>query len=210
MSAIYFYKGNEDKIAHSKTEQEQLEIIKSDLTKVFDTKSLSFLLGSGCSSFKVDTSDEEIGIPTMKTLAEEFFNSAYRDNSLSEEDIRFLKEDACINVDNEVYKFNLEKFLEAIQSLNFYATKTDFPEMPADKYEFIDKYLEIIIQKLPGILLKTKLFILQKCLNEKNKDKDSDLLKTYESFYRKLLYRNSNLPNQIFSQRIMISIQNKH
>lgn len=194
MSEIYFLKGNEDKLDKSKSEKEQLEIIKTELTKVFDTKSLSFLLGSGCSSLIDDSTDEEIGIPTMRPLAEEFFDPSKKGNSLSEEDINFLKTGICLDIDLDEYKFNLEKFLEAIQSLNFYASKTTFPERPADQVEVIDKYIGIINQRLPSILLKTKLFILEKCLNEKNREKDTELIATYESFYRKLLYRNSNLP----------------
>jgi hypothetical protein len=194
MSEIYFLKGSDDKLDKSKPENEQLEIIKNELTKVFDTKSLSFLIGSGCSSLKDESSNEDIGIPTMKPLAQEFFNSTDNINSLSVEEKKFLKEDCCINIDLDEYKFNLEKFLESIQSLNFYSSKTKFPERSKDTTEVIDKYIDIINQKLPGILLKTKLFILEKCLNEKNKEKDYNLIKIYESFYRKLLYRNSNLP----------------
>ena len=96
MSEIYFLKGNEERLDKSKSEIDQIEIIKTELTKVFDTKSLSFLLGSGCSSLLDESTNEEIGIPTMKPLAEEFFDSK-RGYSLSEEDVNFLKNELIIN-----------------------------------------------------------------------------------------------------------------
>lgn len=166
-----------------------MKTIKDDLSKVFDTKSLSFLLGSGCSSFY--NGKEEVGIPTMKPMANEFFDIHKRGFSLTEKEANYIKKDLCIDIDNNSFKNNIERFLETLHSFNFYLSKTEFiggittaphRKMDADK------------KKLPPIIKKARQFILQKCLNEVNKGKDNDLILLYESFYRKLLYRNPNLP----------------
>ena len=62
----YFYKGKEN-ILSKETDFEKIkEIIKKDLSKILDTRNLSFLIGSGCSL-------GENGISTMKELADNLF-----------------------------------------------------------------------------------------------------------------------------------------
>ena len=80
-SKIYFYKGNEEVLQKVKdksdeqTESELLKKIQDSFNKVLDGKNLSFLLGSGCSSYKIENADdkwEKIGIPTMASLVKGF------------------------------------------------------------------------------------------------------------------------------------------
>ncbi len=191
MSNMYFYKGAEN-ILKGTDENEELEIIKDDLSKAFDTKSLSFLLGSGCSSFYED--NEDIGIPTMKPMANEFFDTTKGNFSLTPEEVKYIKNDLCINIDNDDLKNNIERFLEILHSLNFYLSKTDFPVGTMLSTNRNYQHIDINRKRLPELIKKTRHFILQKCLNEIHIGKDEKLLFLYESFYRKLLYRNPNLP----------------
>ena len=46
------------------------KLIKAELSKVFDVKILSFLIGAGCSSFK--NGGQELGVPVMSNLAKRF------------------------------------------------------------------------------------------------------------------------------------------
>ena len=84
MSEIYFYKGMQNILDPDKNE-ESLKKIQEAFLKVLDNKNLSFLLGSGCSSYEIEkkvedsnTSNiqkEQIGIPTMAPMAQEFYES---------------------------------------------------------------------------------------------------------------------------------------
>ena len=69
---IYFLKGSENKLAKHENESDAIKEIREEITKIFDSKNLSFLLGSGCSSF-LNTDSQEVGIPTMKLLCTEFY-----------------------------------------------------------------------------------------------------------------------------------------
>lgn len=81
---IYFYKGNKNSLANIKgnadaevgeTEGQadlkaKTKKIQESFIKVVENKNLSFLLGSGCSSYKVEAEGyNEIGIPVMAPLA---------------------------------------------------------------------------------------------------------------------------------------------
>lgn len=191
MASIYFYKGKEN-VVDNKDQEKDLETIRKDLSKVLDTKSLSFLLGSGCSSFYDGGID--VGIPTMKPMANEFFNPKKGGFSLNDDEIKYIKNDLCINLDDDSFKNNIERFLETLHSLNFYLTKTEFPPKADISKNVFYQHIDNDKTDLPEIIKKAKLFILKKCLNEENKGKDNNLILLYETFYRKLLYRNPNLP----------------
>ena len=68
-----FLKGSRDEFEKLKNESswdDKAEIIRRQMAEVFGSKNLSFLMGSGCSSLR--QGGDELGIPTMKFLAEEF------------------------------------------------------------------------------------------------------------------------------------------
>lgn len=183
---IYFYKGKEevlDKIKGSEddvTEASSLKKIQDAFSKVLDGKNLSFLLGCGCSSFitEVASVQTEVGVPTMIPLAKEFYRKI-----LLQADKNWLKDKLKLDIDDDGFKYNIEKFLGTLHSIYFFYETTGQ-----------DKAAKGI--KVAEIIKLTRNFLLFKCLNEKNRNTntDKDLVKLYKSFYRKLLYRNSNLP----------------
>ena len=67
--SIYFHKGNEN-ILESKKElgAEQVEIMKIQdaFLKVLDNKNLSFLLGSGCSSYEIEIEEEKLSTENIE------------------------------------------------------------------------------------------------------------------------------------------------
>jgi hypothetical protein len=81
----FFYKGKENIFEKSKSQDTGEDSVKKkiqdEFLKVLDNKNLSFLLGSGCSSFEIeqtkeDTDEKEyiqVGIPVMCPLAKEFY-----------------------------------------------------------------------------------------------------------------------------------------
>jgi len=199
MSEIYFYKGNQNILNSEENKNQSIESIKKiqeTFLKVLDNKNLSFLLGSGCSSYKIE--GQEIGIPTMAPMAQEFYEST-----------KFKETEEClsnklkINVGDENFKTNLEAFLSVLHSLSFYHSK-------------INNEADEEARKINQVIKEARNFILEKCLNEKNiKDKrDNELLEVYKTFYKKLLTRNSTLPRlnifttnyDLYSERAMDSL----
>lgn len=197
MSNIFFYKGKEnilEKKNKESVDNEEIKKIQETFLKILDNKNLSFLLGSGCSSYKIEK--EQIGIPTMKPMAEEFYSM-----SDFKEDKKWLLDVLKMNVDDEKFEFkkNLEAFLSVLHSLSFYHSKI--------------KNEDDTSKKINDIIIKARNFILQKCLNEGNikVKKDGDLLEVYKTFYKKLLTRNPTLPRlnifttnyDLYSERAM-------
>ena len=188
---IYFYKGKEEILEKSKDadgdakESELLKKIQDAFSKVLDGKNLSFLLGCGCSSYKIETDKAgggkewtDVGVPTMIPLATEFYNKI-----LLAADKTWLKDKLKFDIETDGFKDNLEKFLGTLHSIYFF-------------YETTGQEKGIEAKKVDEIIKKARNFLLGKCLNEANRTKgiDQELVDLYKSFYRKLLYRNSNLP----------------
>jgi hypothetical protein len=183
---IYFYKGKEEVLDKTKgsgddaTEASSLKKIQDSFSKVLDSKNLSFLLGCGCSSYVkgIGTVKTEVGVPTMLPLAKKFYTDI-----LSADNKKWLNATLKLNIDDDGFKSNLEKFLGTLHSVYFFYETTG-----QEKGEEGIKVAEIIVQ--------ARNFLLGKCLNETNRTSkaDEDLIDLYKSFYRKLLYRNSNLP----------------
>jgi hypothetical protein len=207
---ILFYKGKENIFEKSKSHNTEdrnsvTKKIQEEFLKVLDNKNLSFLLGSGCSSFEIeqtkeDTDEKEyiqVGIPVMCPLAKEFYSletfAKYR---------RWLKLYFKIDVENDNFKTNLEAFLSTLHSLSFYYSKSTENE---DRKKTANRINEIIKE--------TRNFLLKKILNESNIKNNSDelLIAIYKQFYRKLLTRNSTLPRlnifttnyDLYSERAM-------
>ena len=199
MSEIYFYKGNQNILNSEENKNQSIESIKKiqeAFLKVLDNKNLSFLLGSGCSSYKIE--GQEIGIPTMAPMAQEFYEST-----------KFKETEEClsnklkINVGDENFKTNLEAFLSVLHSLSFYHSK-------------INNEADEEARKINQVIKEARNFILEKCLNEENikNKRDNELLEVYKTFYKKLLTRNSTLPRlnifttnyDLYSERAMDSL----
>lgn len=186
MSDIYFYKGKEEVLTKTKiagedsNESDQIKKIQDAFSKVLDGKNLSFLLGCGCSSFvkEIDTVQTDVGVPTMMSLAKEFYTYI-----LSADDKLWLNATLKLDIDKDGFKNNLEKFLGTLHSIYFF-------------YETTGQEKDAEAVKVAEIIKQARNFLLKKCLNEKNRNSkaDNDLIELYKSFYRKLLYRNSNLP----------------
>ena len=172
----FFYKGKNNVLAEESFD-EKVAAIKKELSKVLESRNISFLIGSGC-SLGIG------GIPTMKGLADGFFknNENVTDNVkallLSKADIKFLKEQK-INYSEEPFVSNLEVFLGTLYSLKFY-------------YEQIKD--DTNITAVSSVINQTKKYILYHCLNKQNQGKDTEVENNYKNFYRKLSLRDSNLP----------------
>ena len=221
MSEIYFYKGNQNILDPEKNE-ESIKKIQEAFLKVLDNKNLSFLLGSGCSSYEIEkkvedsnTSNikkEQIGIPVMAPMAKEFYGlSNFKENK------EWLLNTLKIDVEDKNFEKNLEAFLSVLHSLSFYHSKiNNKADEEAQKINQVINEADENAQKIDQIIKEARNFILEKCLNEKNikDERDNELLEVYKTFYKKLLTRNSTLPRlnifttnyDLYSERAMDSL----
>jgi hypothetical protein len=121
---INFRKGNKDELAKLSPEAgyaDRAEIIRRHLADVFGSKNLSFLIGSGCSSYMHDGT--ELGIPTMGPLAAEFQASLQEIHSppsvrafVTAEQKEALNSQLGIDLTHEDFRKNLERLMEALMT----------------------------------------------------------------------------------------------
>ena len=227
MSEIYFYKGNQNILNSEENKNQSIESIKKiqeAFLKVLDNKNLSFLLGSGCSSYKIE--GQEIGIPTMAPMAQEFYGL-----SNFEKNKEWLLSKLKIDVEDKNFEKNLEAFLSVLHSLSFYHSKINnkadeeaqkINQVINEADEEAQKINQVIneadeeARKINQVIKEARNFILEKCLNEENikNKRDNELLEVYKTFYKKLLTRNSTLPRlnifttnyDLYSERAMDSL----
>jgi hypothetical protein len=222
---LFFYKGNENILDAKNIQTQDLPIqkIKDTFLKVLDNKNLSFLLGSGCSSYEVEkvsgteskpVKDKiQIGIPIMVPMAKEFY--CCEDFKKKKE---WLKSALKIDVSVSPFATNLETFLSTLHNLWFYhlSILSDTEKQEAahivseNKIEFSKR---TDFQKIETIIVDARNFLLLKCTNESNitSGDDNELIELYKGFYRKLLSRNSTLPRlnifttnyDLYSERAM-------
>lgn len=181
---LYFFKGSENvltKVKQDSGEENPSQAIREAFSKILDGKNLSFLLGSGCSSLRIPIGEEqalvEIGIPTMVQLAYDFYKDV-----LPEAESDWLKDEIGLDIGNDNFKTNIESFLGSLHSLYYYYESTGQIESENSK-------------RVSAIIKLARNFLILKCLNETNtvSGVDLPLLDLYKSFYRKLLFRSSNL-----------------
>lgn len=205
MSEIYFYKGMQN-ILNPKKNEESIKKIQEAFLKVLDNKNLSFLLGSGCSSYKIE--GQEIGIPTMAPMAQEFYGL-----SNFEKNKEWLLSKLKIDVEDKNFEKNLEAFLSVLHSLSFYHSKiNNKADEEAQKINQVINEADEEARKINQVIKEARNFILEKCLNEDKRD--NELLEVYKTFYKKLLTRNSTLPRlnifttnyDLYSERAMDSL----
>ena len=213
MSKIYFYKGMQNILNPKENENQSIESIKKiqeAFLKVLDNKNLSFLLGSGCSSYKIE--GQEIGIPTMAPMAQEFYGL-----SNFEKNKEWLLSKLKIDVEDKNFEKNLEAFLSVLHSLSFYHSKiNNKADEEAQKINQVINEADEEARKINQVIKEARNFILEKCLNEENikNKRDNELLEVYKTFYKKLLTRNSTLPRlnifttnyDLYSERAMDSL----
>ena len=174
----YFYKGSRNILLEKEGSEGQnnLDLIKKEILKIFDVKNLSFLIGAGCSSFEKEQEKNgkkekiQIGIPVMSILATDFYKT------LTKEEKKYKKDILKLDLDKEPFSNNLEKLLEVLYS-----------------HKFILEKQEADLKEVGAFIKRVTNFLLEKCKNEDNNKSHSDLLDLYKLFYKKLIYRDNNL-----------------
>lgn len=162
-----------------------LDIVKSDFNEVLSSKNLTFLFGAGCSS-QLSENKEEQGIPTMGPmaqglLAEDNTGTATR-YGLTAEIKDSLTTDLGIDLSNEAYAWNLERLMEVLFGFQFALDQTGNPSLTEAK-KAVDSAIDSI-----------KNYVFDTCNEGQHKSSASNVLKLYQTFYRKLSQRSRSLP----------------
>ncbi len=164
-------------------EQITIKKIQESLAEAMNAKHVAFLLGSGCSSLKKD--GRQVGIPTMQPLAEKFSTETGGrgiKNRLSKTEKSILKSACGINVEAAPYNENLEALMEVLYSWKFSLQKS-----PQQRHK-------TLLKTIIGIISKLKLFLYEQCTTGPFSQGDDSVQSLYETFYKKLIYRDRSLP----------------
>ena len=182
-----FLKGNDDVIAPKNDSQfdwnQSTLMVRQDLNEAMNARNVVFLLGSGCSSLRIN--GKEVGIPTMKSMAKKFVETDGEENHkfyLTSTEYDSLISELGIDVAETEYANNLERLMEVLFSFDFVLQRSSL------------KILHTKQSAVQSAIKKLKRYILHTCKIEVSTDGNAEVLRLYESFYRKLVYRDRSLP----------------
>ncbi|MCK7636758.1 SIR2 family protein [Corynebacterium sp. P7202] len=162
-----------------------LDIAKSDFNEVLSSKNLTFLFGAGCSS-QISEKKEEQGIPTMGPMAQGLLAEDNTDIAteygLTAEIKDSLTTGLGIDLSSEEYAWNLERLMEVLFGFQFALDQTDNPSLIEAK-KTVDSTIDSI-----------KKYVFDTCNKGQRKSSAANVLKLYQTFYRKLSQRSRSLP----------------
>jgi hypothetical protein len=192
---LRFLKGSRDEFSKF-TEagyQEHAEIVRRNLAEVFGSKNLSFLIGSGCSSFK--QGGDELGIPTMGPLAQEFQATLHTlpdlpaaTSYVTSTQRNALQDKLGIDLSHQDFCWNLERMMEVLITAHQFCKASSKADLQGA--------LNIVEEVIAGV----KKFILHKCSEGKFAQGDDSVVSLYRRFYQSLATRSRGLaPPWVFT-----------
>ena len=156
--------------------------IRKDLGDVLGSKNLTFLLGSGCSSFWSETANREVGIPTMGPMAKGFFALAAEEGGITDDERTNLSDTLGLNLSSPDFASNLEALMEVLFGYRFVLEHCSSLALLSAK-----PHVDSLIKKVTQYVLET-------CRNGPFSSGDNSVQDLYENFYRKLIHRDRGLP----------------
>lgn len=182
-----FYKGESNILettdSHTVDPKDPIIQTQESINMALNTNNLSFLLGSGCSSYVAD--GKELGISTMGPMAKSFLEKCGQDADsgclISKKEKELLLTGIGIDIGNEEYSTNLERLLEVLYSAKNVLSSSD--------NEDLKKINTVVVNSIN----KIKDFILSKCSKGEFSNGDETVLNIYKNFYQKLIYRDQSL-----------------
>ena len=182
-----FIKGKDDVLACNSGESfdwdKSAATVREQLADAMNARNISFLLGSGCSSFIKD--GKQLGIPTMEPLAQEFTSSIGQGRDrylLNATERKILKSALGLDLAASHYGKNLEKIMEVLHS-----HRVALRESILERHKRPLACIETAITKVQR-------YVLRKCTDGACSNADDTVRSLYETFYRKLIYRDRSLP----------------
>ena len=178
---FYFIQGVEEDASECEW-PDDAEKVRQALGESLNATNVAFLLGAGCSSSRVD--DQEVGVPTMPSLAEEFTKSHEIDDPSfpTKEERELLFQQFGVNISAEEYSRNLERLMELLFSLRFALQRSSLDRANAQ------------LETVHSLIKKVQTFFWTKCTKGAFANGDNTVMALYETFYRKLVLRDRSLP----------------
>ncbi|MGC8202498.1 SIR2 family protein [Aliiroseovarius sp. PTFE2010] len=189
-----FRKGSRNEFEKLKDEsswEDKAEIIQRQMAEVFGSKNLSFLMGSGCSSLRHE--DDDLGIPTMKFLAEEFQALLAADDEAGQAFVNAaqkaeLYEKLGIDLSSDDVKGNLEQMMAVLMNAHQFCQTSDKDE------------LNTVAALVESIIVGIKKFVLHKCTTGPFSNGNDSVVALYRRFYQSLTTRARGLaPPWVFT-----------
>ncbi len=187
MTTFSFLKGGENVIAPHAGEnfdwEHSANKVRDALTDAMNAKNVAFLFGSGCSSFQIE--GKQVGIPTMNPLATNYISTIGEPGDevyVTEEERSHLQNSLGLNIGNVEFSRNLEKLMEVLYSFLFVLERSEKEELQESK------------ETTRNVVKKVTRFILKCCTEGPFSQDDETVLNLYQSFYRKLIFRDRALP----------------
>lgn len=182
-----FFKGGDDLVAPKDGEEFNWEKgalrVRENLHDALNAKNLAFLFGSGCSSLMVDGSQR--GIATMAPLAKLFLGTkpgtddAQFPSALERKD---LLEHLGFNLDAEEFAANLERLMEVLYGFQFVLKRSSNKAMLKGS------------ATVDSLISKVTAFVTSVCSDTPFSKGDTNVIDLYQTFYRKLVFRDRTLP----------------
>lgn len=167
--------------------------VRSDFAEVLNARHLAFLLGAGCSSHRAD--GKEVGIPTMAPLAAEFLPAKADDfPPLSKPDGGPTPDDGLLNQNDYQYLLGLGIDITLSEYRGNLERLIEVAHAQALVLERAGGARSSELGTIRSIIHKVEKFILRKCTHGPFSDSDRRVFDIYRRFYRKLIYRDRQLP----------------
>tara|TARA_R110000744_G_scaffold362356_2_gene470390 strand:+ start:104 stop:1384 length:1281 start_codon:yes stop_codon:yes gene_type:complete len=191
-----FLKGSRDefdKLKGDSSWDDKAAIIQRQMAEILGAKNLSFLMGSGCSSLR--NGDDELGIPTMKFLAEEFQSllaeapaegaaPVFVTTELKTE----LNDKLGIDLSGNEVRGNLEQMMAILINAHQFCKTSDMEALSA------------VAPLVESIIIGVKKYVLHKCTTGSFSNGDESVVALYRRFYQSLATRARGLaPPWVFS-----------
>ena len=163
--------------------KEAAQLVRGQLNDAMNVTNLAFLLGSGCSS--LFRGGSQVGVPTMEPMAREFTGRVGEGGNsrfLTTAERQSLIDCLGLDITTAEFASNLEGLMEVLHSFEYALERSHKPSLN----ESLDT-VRVAIEKVAG-------YVLSCCTDGDFSRGNDDVVSLYESFYRKLIYRDRSLP----------------
>jgi SIR2-like domain len=182
-----FLKGGEDFFAAkegvSSNFEKSSELIRDQLSEAMNSRNVAFLLGAGCSSLASE--GKQLGIATMPLLAKEFAETigAEKDEIFpTAAERKELKEVLGLDIAKSDFGKNIERLMECLHCYQFAFSHSSLAGHKPT------------VELISRISKKVQRFILKRCTEGLFASGDDTVCDLYQTFYRKLIFRDRALP----------------
>jgi SIR2-like domain len=186
-SSFSFLKGSENFFATkegvSNDFEKTSELVREQLSEAMNSRNVAFLLGAGCSSLVSGT--RQLGIATMPQLAKEFAETVGEDKDETfptAAERTDLRDKLGLDIAAPEFAQNIERLMECLHCYQF-----------AFGHSILEDH-KPTVQLINRVSKKVERFVLMRCTGGAFASGDDTVCNLYQTFYRKLIFRDRALP----------------